>query len=116
MSKVGAWVVELPERAMRWTGQLYQLHEVPPDYEPSLDGALAFYAPECRETFRNAFEACANDGTPFHLTLEMITATGRRVRVRTMGEADSPNGKPQRVLGIMQEFSGGSDPHLTAST
>jgi PAS domain S-box-containing protein len=106
IAKVGVWTVELPERTMHWTEEVYQIHEAPPDYEPTLEGALEFYTPECRETFRNAFEACLRDGTPYNLELEMITATGKRIRVRTTGRADILEGRPQRVFGAMQDITG----------
>jgi PAS domain-containing protein len=105
MSKVGVWIVELPDRAMHWTEQVHQILDLPSDHEPTLAATLEFHAPECRGTFREAFEACARDGTPYDLELEMITATGRRIRVRTLGQAEIREGRPQRVFGAIQEIS-----------
>jgi PAS domain S-box-containing protein len=105
ISEVGVWAVELPERTMRWTEEVYHIHEAPSDYEPTLDGAMEFYTPECREAFRSAFEACVRDGTPYNLELEMITTTGRRIWVRIMGQADILDGWPQRVFGVMQDIT-----------
>ena len=50
-------------------------------------------------------EACARDGTPYNLELEMITATKRRIWVRTVGQADIRDGRPQRVFGAMQDIT-----------
>jgi PAS domain S-box-containing protein len=105
LAKVGIWIVELPSRVMHWNEQLYQIRGASFDYEPSVEATVELHTPECRETFREAFEACAREGTPFDLELEMITSAGSRVWVRTMGQADVWDGQPQRVFGAMQDIT-----------
>ena len=102
ISGVGVWIVELPNRAMHWTRQVYAINEAPWDDEPTLDGFIGFHTPECREIFRQAFEACVRDGTPFNLELDMITGGGHRVRVQTKGQLDLCEGRPRCVFGATQ--------------
>lgn len=55
---------------------------------------------------RTAFERCATDGTPYDLELEKITARGRRIWVRTIGQAErDAQGRIVRIQGAFQEIS-----------
>ncbi|MDE1170687.1 MAG: ATP-binding protein [Verrucomicrobium sp.] len=105
ISKIGAWSVEFPEQKVKWSRQLCQIHEVPENYEPKLEEALDFYAPEHRETLRAAFDACAIQGKPYQLDLEMVTAAKRRIWVRTVGEAEFHEGRLRRVTGTLQDIT-----------
>jgi signal transduction histidine kinase/CheY-like chemotaxis protein len=105
MSKVGGWKVEFPAGTVHWSEQLYVIHEKPLDYQPTIETGLDFYAPESREYVREAFEACMNEGKPFDVEVGLITATGRRIWVRTMGQAEFSKGKLQRVIGSFQDVT-----------
>ena len=106
IGQLGGWEVRLPGREMIWSEQVSQIHGLAPGAVPPLDRAIQFYAPEYRETIRAAFEACASEGTPWDLELELITAKGSRVWVRTIGEAvRDPYGKIIAVQGAMQDIS-----------
>jgi PAS domain S-box-containing protein len=86
-ARFGGWKVELRENRVTWSDEVCAIHELPPDYSPALDEAINYYAPEWRETIREAFEGCARDGTPFDLELKLITAKGNGVWVHAIGEA-----------------------------
>jgi PAS domain S-box-containing protein len=106
IGQLGGWEVRLPGRRMIWSEQVSQIHGLAPGQVPPLDRALSFYAPEHRETIRAAFEACAAEGTPYDLELELITAQGNRVWVRTIGEAvRDPYGTIIAVQGALQDIS-----------
>jgi PAS domain S-box-containing protein len=64
---VGGWELDLQTNKMRWTAQTNRLHEVPSDYEPSLEKALAFYPPAVRPIIESAVETCMREGTPWDL-------------------------------------------------
>ena len=105
MSKVGGWTMEYPSRKVAWTDEVYHIHEVPPDYIPTVNEGLDFYTPECKEIVEHAFESCVRDGTPFDLEVEIITGKGRRVWVRTMAQAEMEDGKLRRVIGTFQDIT-----------
>ena len=106
LGRIGAWEVDLSTRAVTWSDELSVIHEMPAGYSPSFDEALEFYAPEYRTAVADAFRACADNGTPFDLELEVITGRGRRLGVRSMGEAarDS-SGAIRRVQGALQDIT-----------
>ncbi len=105
MSKVGGWTIEYPSRTIRWTEEVYHIHEKPLDYRPTVEEALSFYAPESQEIVKDAVRACAKDGTPFDLEVKFVTAKGRQIWIRTMGEAEFYGGVLQRVLGTFQDIT-----------
>lgn len=106
LGRLGAWEVEWPSRAVTWSDELCVIHEVPPGYSPSYREALDFCAPEYREAVASAFDACVGQGTPFDLELEIVTASGNRLSVRSIGEAArAADGRIERVQGAFQDVS-----------
>jgi signal transduction histidine kinase/CheY-like chemotaxis protein len=81
------------------------IHEVPAGTVPTLEEALAFYAPEFREAIRSGVATCGRDGTPFDLEVQIVTAQGRRTWVRAIGHAErSPSGAICRLQGAFQDI------------
>jgi PAS domain S-box-containing protein len=106
LGRIGAWTVTLPDYGQEWSDETCAIHEVPAGFTPTVEQGVNFYAPECRETIKEAFAACARDGTPFDLELAIDTAKGRRIWVRSIGEAErSAAGVIRRVQGAIQDIS-----------
>ena len=106
VARFGAWSVNLAEDRVVWSDATAAIHDMPPGYSPSLQEAIDFYAPEWRDKIREAFDACARDGTPFDLELEIITARGKRVWVRSLGTAiRDETGNIFRVQGAFQDIT-----------
>lgn len=106
LGRLGAWEVDLPSRQVTWSDELCVIHEVPPGYSPSFEDAVAFFAPEDRESVSAAFSACVHQGTPFDLELQVVTAAGRRLGVRCIGEAvRDRSGAIMRVRGAFQDIT-----------
>lgn len=106
LSRMGAWSVDLPEYRITWSDEVCDIHEVPHGYTPSLDEAIGFYAPEWVQPIKQKFFACAEQGEPFDLELEIVTAKGRRVWIHTMGESvRDESGQIIRVQGAFQDIS-----------
>ncbi len=106
MGRLGAWTVELPEYHVIWSEEAYRLHEVPPDFDPNLNQAISFFTPECRPIVREAVRQCATEGLPYDLELEFVTAKGRRLWVRIIGQAEYEDGVIKRIHGTLQDITG----------
>lgn len=87
LAQLGGWSCDLADGHVEWSEEVAAMHETPGRHSVTLDEAIAFYAPECRERISELVEACINQGTPYDEEFEIITAKGRRRKVRTMGEA-----------------------------
>ena len=106
VARFGAWSVDLAEGRVLWSEATAAIHEMPPGYSPSVQEGINFYAPEWREKITEVFEACARDGTPYDEELEIITARGNRVWVRTIGTAiRDETGKVREVQGAFQDIT-----------
>jgi diguanylate cyclase (GGDEF)-like protein/PAS domain S-box-containing protein len=102
---VGGWELDLATGALSWTAETCRLHGVPPDYRPSLDRAIAFYAPEGRTRLRAAIAEAAAGGAPFDLELALIRADGERIWVRSIGAVELADGRPVRLAGAIQDIT-----------
>ena len=105
-ARLGGWTIELPSRRLTWSDEVALMHDLPPGTTPSLEEGLAMFAPEHREEILSHLERCARDGTPYDVEIEKITATGRRIWVRTIGEAiRDPEGRIIRLQGALQDIT-----------
>jgi two-component system, cell cycle sensor histidine kinase and response regulator CckA len=104
-ARLGGWSVSLSDLCVMWSDEVCAIHEVPPGTLPSVAEAIAAYAPEFRETLREKFEACVRDGTPYDVELQIVTATNRRVWVRTIGYAErDSSGAITSLRGAFQDI------------
>jgi diguanylate cyclase (GGDEF)-like protein/PAS domain S-box-containing protein len=102
----GIWVLELPGWRLTWTDPLAVLLEMPLDVAPAYKDALDFYAPESRELMTAALHACLNHAAPFDEEVQIITARGQRLWVRSLGEAfRDASGAVVRIHGVLQDLT-----------
>jgi signal transduction histidine kinase/ActR/RegA family two-component response regulator len=106
LAGVGGWQIDLATNALSWTDGTRRIHEVPADYRPDVESAINFYAAEHQPIIRAAVERGLKNGTPWDLELDIITANGRRVTVRSNGRIEMRDGKPWRLLGAFQDIDG----------
>ncbi len=102
---VGGWELELANSVITWSDETRRIHEVAHDHQPTLASVIEFYAPEARAEIEAAFQAAVQRGTPWDLELPLITATGRRIWVRTQGEVEFDGGKAARLVGAFQDIT-----------
>lgn len=105
-AKLGGWNVNLAENRSYWSDGVAAIHEMPPGYSPLVEDGINFYAPEWRDRIIKVFTDCATNGIPYDEEMEIITSTGKRVWIRTIGEAvRDENGKIYKVQGAFQDIS-----------
>ncbi len=105
LAHIGAWSVDLATGAVAWSNEVYAIHEVEPGTEISAEDGIEFFAPEYRQGARAAFDACARDGVPFDQEQELITASGRRIWVRGIGQPmRDADGRIVGVRGAFQDI------------
>lgn len=102
---VGGWQLELGSAALTWSDETRSIHEVDSDYVPTLDSALQFYAPAARLIVEEAVQMSIASGKPWDLELPIVTAKGREIWVRAVGEVDFEEGKAVRLIGALQDIT-----------
>lgn len=115
MAKVGGWEFAVNSERVVWTDQTYKIHEVPPSVEIKIDLAIEFYVEEDKERIRSCIDKCLIDGTPFDDVFQIVTAKGRRLWVRSIGEAVyDRNGHLRALRGTFQDVTAVKEAELKA--
>lgn len=103
---LGGWRFDLQTKTMQWSKETAEIHDVGPQFQPTLQEAINFYTPEYRNRFRRIFDACAERGESFSEVMPKITATGRPIWVRSTGEAEyDAEGNICAVRGAFQDIT-----------
>src|SRR3954465_9956261 len=103
---VGAWALDTQSGELAWSDQLAAIHEAPAGFVPPRDDPFGFYAPEWRDKIVALVDECASTGTPFDEEMQIVTLTGRRAWVRTLGQPVlDETGEVVRVEGAVQEIA-----------
>ncbi|MEI6970736.1 MAG: PAS domain S-box protein [bacterium] len=107
ISLVGGWEYDLTTRLSTWTDETYRIYDLSRDEFTPGDATreINFYAPEARKPLRKAFVALAKNGTPYDLELQFTSAKGRRLWVRTAGQAERRDGKVVRIFGNIMDIT-----------
>ncbi|MCU0623157.1 MAG: PAS domain S-box protein [Gemmatimonadaceae bacterium] len=105
IAKIGGWELDLVAGRPIWDDEVKRIHEVPLDYEPTLESAIGFYAPPADARITELVQRLVDDRTPFDVVLPLRTATGREIWVRSQGEAIVEDGRVVRVVGTFQDVT-----------
>ena len=102
---VGGWALDLATRAILWTDQTCRIHDREPGHQPTIEEDLHYYPAEARPAVDQAFRHCVATGEGVDIELPMITAKGRAIWVRAVGEVECVDGKPVRIVGALQDIT-----------
>lgn len=105
VSRVGYWEVDLADQKPMWSKQTRLIHEVDDDFEPDLETAIEFYAPEYRNQISEAVQVAMKTGIEWDLELEIVTAKGNRRWVRAKGRPVHKDGALVSLVGSFQDIS-----------
>ncbi len=106
IARMGGWSVEYPEVHITWSDEVCLIHDLPVGTVPTLEQAMEFYPPDSREIAAEVVSACVRDGTPFDVELQLITASGRKIWIRSIGHAEHDSaGVIKRVQGAFQDIT-----------
>lgn len=107
MSGVGHWRLDLTTRTLAWSDTVYAIHGVTrANFDPSVDNALAFYAPDDRRAALAHLETAIKTGTGFDFRLKQTRADGalRHVVCRGVCELDD-QGHTAAIVGLFQDIT-----------
>lgn len=106
VARLGGWTIELPDHVLTWSDENCMIHDVAPGYRPTLEEGIGYFLPEHRAIVAGYVAACAQHGTPYDFVLPKLTAKGRRIWVRSIGEAQrDASGKIVRLQGAFQDIT-----------
>lgn len=106
VAKIGGWVIDLKANRIDWSDEVAALHDMPPGYSPTVEEGMNMFVPESQPVMADALRACREEGTPYDLELEKVTANGRRFWVRAMGQAVRDQaGNIVKLQGSLQDIT-----------
>ena len=104
-AKIGGWEFDIETGKQTWTDEVYRIHEVDSDCEPTVSRGLAFYDADSRPLIEQAVKQAIECGQPFDLELRFITAKGNPRWVQAIGRAYQEKGKTVKVGGTFQDIT-----------
>ena len=105
VAEVGGWEVGLVSEKLRWSEQVYRIHGLPLDANPTPQEGIEFYHPDDRDSIREAFDRVTAEGEPYDLELRIVTADDETRWVRTRGEPRYEDGEIVAVHGTLQDIT-----------
>jgi PAS domain S-box-containing protein len=106
IAKIGGWELHLDTAELSWSDVTREIHEVPADFQPEIQGAITFYKEgESRDTITRVVKEGIAKGTPWDVELQLVTARGNERWVRTIGKAEMVEGVCVRIFGAFQDIT-----------
>ena len=110
IGKIGGWEWDVDSRQLFWTEETYGIHDFDPnttrpDGWEHIARSLECYEEEDRPRIRSAFERCVDEGEPYELECRFITTKGRRLWIRTAGQAVLEGDRVVKVIGNIQDIT-----------
>ncbi|MBU2956808.1 EAL domain-containing protein [Paracoccus sp. 1_MG-2023] len=105
VGQVGGWELNIATGELSWTAETRRIHGVHDDYCPKVEEALAFYAPEAKNTIATAVQRGMDTGEAWDLELPIIRADGSFAWVRAAGETEMVDGVVTRLFGAFQDVT-----------
>lgn len=105
LAGVGGWEVSLKDQSLYWSEETCRIHGLEPDYQPDLESAINFYAPEARPIVSAAVENAIATGDSWDLELPLIKNDGVHIWVRAVGSVEYEDGEAVRLIGAFQDIT-----------
>ncbi len=105
-ARIGTWELEWVHKRVHWSAVTRDIHEVPADFVPDFEGAVAFY-PEGhnRNTISRLVQHAVEVGEGFDVELQIQTHLGHLRWVRAIGASEREGGVCVRLYGTFQDIT-----------
>jgi two-component system NtrC family sensor kinase len=105
IAQMGGWEINLQSNSLSWTEQIYLIYEVEPDFQPTVAGTIAYYAPESLPVITEAIQRAIEYGESFDLELYLVSAKGNRKLVNAIGKVEWQDGKVGKISGTFKDIT-----------
>ena len=102
IGNIGGWSINIDTMDVKWTDEVYRIHEIELNSNTSVDMGINYYTKESRTLIENAVKRAIEHGENYDLELEFITIKGNKRAVHTIGKADLTN---RRLYGFIQDIT-----------
>ncbi len=106
IARIGTWYVDLVNNEIIWSKVTKEIHEVDSNFIPSVESGLKFYAEGySRDKITELFNDSVKNSTSFDEELQLVTAKGKHIWVRVIGEPEIKNNECVAVYGTFQDIN-----------
>lgn len=105
ISNTGSWELDVKTGQTIWTEEVYRIHEVPLDFDHNKANGIAFYHPDDQPIIIGALTGAIERQEKFDVRCRLITAKGRTLWVRAIGEPLVENDEVNKVVGLFQDIT-----------
>jgi len=105
VSRTGGWDHDLGTGLNRWSDEMFRICELDPSVEPTQDRMMEFYVAESRAQWMAARQAAIHHQVPWDMELQMVTANGNQIWVRSQGEAIVEHGVTVALTGTLKNVT-----------
>ncbi|MCE3270011.1 MAG: multi-sensor signal transduction histidine kinase [Ramlibacter sp.] len=106
LTRMGNWRADLQTQRVALSEEVCAVLDLPPDAEPTLQQLFGMIVPQSVAAATELMARCVEHGESFDMELEMVTAAGRRVWVRSVGEPiRDAAGRVVAIQGAQQDIT-----------
>lgn len=106
IARLGNWELDLKEQKLNWSEVARKIFEVSADFEPNPENELLFYkSGNSRESRFKALNSAVLHGTNWDLELELTTARGNDIWIRSIGIPQFVEGRCSMIRGTFQDIT-----------
>lgn len=106
IARLGNWELDLTEQKLIWSDVAREIFEVSPDFEPNPENELLFYkSGDSRDSRFNSLNAAVLHGKNWDLELELTTAKGNDIWIRSIGIPQFVGGRCLIIRGTFQDIT-----------
>jgi PAS domain S-box-containing protein len=104
--RIGTWESDFVNHITTWSPVLKEIMEVPENFDPTLEDTLVFFKDDAtREMIIKLRKDSMESGIPFDIEVYMVTAKGKTIRVRALGQTEFVNGRYVKAYGVFQDIT-----------
>lgn len=103
-SKIGIWELDLASMEVAWSEEVYRIHEIPVGTPIDVTKGINFYSKDFQPVISDAIQKAIQEREPYDLECILVTATGKEIWVRAIGQPVVENDKVVRLRGLFQDI------------
>ncbi len=105
IASIGGWELDLATNTLSWDEVTRRIHEVPEDFVPTVETAVAFYEGDAADTIAEAVSTAVENNRDWDLVLPLRTYSGNRIYVRASGRPVAVDGVTVKLTGTFQDVT-----------
>ncbi len=105
IATIGGWDYDSRSDCLRWTDEVYRIHALDDEFDPTVEETLECYHEHDRQQITDAFEQLRTAGEPYDLELRIVRPDGEVRWVRSQGEPWYENGEMSGARGTFQDIT-----------